>query len=82
MRLALLLLLAAALVCAQDGFTPLFNGRNLDGWDVDTASAWSIRDGVSLLKIDRIAYDIEDTPIERRISFCVTDGLKYRDRLS
>ncbi len=57
MRLTLLLLLTAALVCAQDDFTPLFNGRNLDGWDVDTASAWSIRDGVLIGKTPGLKYN-------------------------
>ena len=57
MRLALLLLLAAAEVWAQDGFTPLFNGRNLDGWDIDTASAWSVRDGVVIGKTPGLKYN-------------------------
>ena len=57
MRLALLLLLAAALVCAQDSFTPLFNGRDFDGWDIDTESAWSIRDGVVIGKTPGLKYN-------------------------
>ena len=42
------LFLAAALACAafaQDGFRPLFNGRNLDGWDGDPR-LWKVRDGM------------------------------------
>lgn len=33
---------------AQDGFTPLFNGRNLDGWvNVNCASeTWTVKDGM------------------------------------
>lgn len=36
----------------------------------------------ALLKIDRTAFDIEDMPIERRISYCLTKDIKYRARLS
>ena len=39
--LAILLLLAAS----EDGFIPLFNGKNLDGWGGDPA-LWSVKDGV------------------------------------
>ena len=41
----------------------------------------SVKTGFPLLKIDRVAYDIAETPIERRISFCLTDKVKYRARL-
>jgi len=40
---ALLALAAAAF--AQDGFQPLFNGKNLDGWTGDPRM-WSVRDGM------------------------------------
>jgi hypothetical protein len=43
-RLLLLLPLAVA-AFAQDGFVPLFNGKNLDGWDGDSRM-WSVRDGM------------------------------------
>jgi hypothetical protein len=45
MRLALLLLFAAA-AFAQDGFRPLFNGKNLDDWIVDTPGLWRVEGGV------------------------------------
>lgn len=32
MRIASILLMTAALACAEDGFTSLFNGQNLSGW--------------------------------------------------
>lgn len=38
--------------------------------------------GCPLLKIDRLAFDIADKPIERRISYCRTDKFKYRAKLS
>lgn len=30
-----------------------------------------------LLMIDRIAYDIEEVPVERRFSYCITENLNY-----
>jgi hypothetical protein len=42
------LLMFAVLCCAayaQDGFTPLFNGKNLDGWEGDPR-LWKVVDGV------------------------------------
>ena len=44
-RLLLALLLIAAGAFAKDGFKPLFNGKNLDGWDGDPR-LWSVRDGM------------------------------------
>jgi len=43
-KLALLILLSVA-AFAEEGFRPLFNGRNLDGWDGDPR-LWSVRDGM------------------------------------
>ena len=45
MNRALLLLAFSAAAFAQDGFQPLFNGKNLDGWDGDPRM-WSVRDGM------------------------------------
>ncbi len=45
MRRALLLLACCAAAFAQDGFKPLFNGKDLDGWDGDPRM-WSVRDGM------------------------------------
>jgi hypothetical protein len=41
----LLLAAAACAVFAAGGFSPLFNGRNLDGWDGDPR-LWSVKDGI------------------------------------
>lgn len=43
--LVLLLGVAGMAVHAEAGFTPLFNGRNLDGWEGDRA-LWSVNDGI------------------------------------
>lgn len=45
MQRVLLLLIFCATAFAQDGFQPLFNGKNLDGWDGDPR-LWSVRDGM------------------------------------
>ncbi len=45
MKRLIMLLAFAAAAFAQDGFAPLFNGKNLDGWDGDP-KMWSVRDGM------------------------------------
>jgi hypothetical protein len=51
---AMLALCAGALATAQDGFTPLFNGKDLTGWKVPAGDNghWKVVDGV-------IDYDAE-----------------------
>src|SRR5437899_1202869 len=44
-KLLLALLLCAAGAFAKDGFKPLFNGKNLDGWDGDPR-LWKAQDGM------------------------------------
>jgi Domain of Unknown Function (DUF1080) len=46
-KLALLVLLCSLAAFAEDGFRPLFNGANLDGWDGDPR-LWSVQDAVIL----------------------------------
>ncbi len=43
--LLLLLLLPVAAPAQKDGWTPLFNGKDLSGWEGDP-ELWSVRDGV------------------------------------
>ena len=43
--LSLLLLSLALPAFAQDGFTPLFNGKDLSGWDAEPG-LWKVEDGV------------------------------------
>ena len=50
-------LLGAGLLMAEEGFEPLFNGKNLDDWDVGTASAWQVRDGVIIGKTPGLKYN-------------------------
>lgn len=46
MKHFLLLLFSLSLAAEEPGFKPMFNGRTLDGWEVDTSGLWSIRNGV------------------------------------
>ena len=43
-RIIAALLICSAALCAQSGFVPLFNGRNLDGWDGDPR-LWKVVNG-------------------------------------
>ena len=43
--LSVVLLFCVAGFAAEKGFKPLFNGKNLDGWDGDP-KLWSVRDGM------------------------------------
>ena len=57
MRSFLLLLFLTPLLLAQEGFQPLFNGQNLDGWEVDTPGVWSVVDGVIIGKSPGLKYN-------------------------
>jgi hypothetical protein len=39
-------LVLASAAFAETGFTPLFDGKSLDGWEVDTPGIWQVRDGM------------------------------------
>jgi hypothetical protein len=53
------LLLAAlpALLAAQDGFRPLFNGKDLSDFRVDTASLWRVENGAIIGQSPGIQYN-------------------------
>jgi hypothetical protein len=59
MRVAWIMLLSAAAAWSADtaGFAPLFNGRDLDGWRVDTPGIWSARDGMLVGKHGGLKYN-------------------------
>jgi hypothetical protein len=79
MKAFLLFVGITSLALAAD-FKPLFNGRNLDGWTVDTASAWQVRDGMLVGKHDGLKYnDFLRTArnykdFELRLKFRLLDG--------
>jgi hypothetical protein len=62
-KLLLFLLLCSLATFAKDGFVPLFNGKNLDGWDGDPR-LWKAQDGM-------IIGSTEGTPLEYN-SFLIT----------
>jgi len=41
-----LALLCSCAAPAQAGWTPLFNGKDLDGWAINGSAAWRVEDGV------------------------------------
>lgn len=57
MRALLLLFLVAACLPAEPGFKPLFNGKNLDGWEVDTPDLWTVRGGMIVGKSPGLKYN-------------------------
>ncbi|MFN3323984.1 MAG: DUF1080 domain-containing protein [Bryobacteraceae bacterium] len=58
MRLLLAAWLAmASIAAAQSDFKPLFNGRDLDGWEVDTPGLWQVRDGAIVGRHDGLKYN-------------------------
>ena len=75
-----ILLLAGSMFCLQAGFQPLFNGRDLDGWEVDTPTLWSVRDGMIVGKSAGLKYnDFLRTrrhygDFELRLSFRLVNG--------
>jgi 3-keto-disaccharide hydrolase len=59
---AILAVLAGGVVAAQEGFTPLFNGRDLAGWKVPQGDNghWKVVDGV-------IDYDAESEAVGEKV---------------
>jgi hypothetical protein len=45
------------LIAAENRFVPLWNGKNLDDWIVDTPSVWSVRNGVIIGKSPGLPYN-------------------------
>ena len=57
MKLITLALWIAAPLLAQEGFTPLFNSKDLAGWEIDTPGLWQVRDGVVTGKSSGLKYN-------------------------
>ena len=47
----------------------------------DQANRLGVVPNTPLLRIDRVAFDLEADPIELRISHCLTDGYRYQAKL-
>ncbi len=41
---------------AEEGFSPLFNGKNLDRWEVDAPGLWQAQDGMIIGKSPGLSY--------------------------
>ena len=50
-------LVCVATLHAGEGFVPLFNCKDLDGWKVDTPSVWQVRDGMIIGKSPGLSYN-------------------------
>jgi len=48
--------------------------------DAETAALLGVAPGAPLLKINRIAYGLDDTPVEWRVSRCHLEGVHYLAR--
>ena len=48
--------------------------------DAETAAVLGIAPGTPLLRIDRIAFALDDKPVEWRVSLCHLDGAHYLAR--
>ena len=84
MRRALLLLLAfCAVGFAQEGFEPLFNGKNLDGWDGDPRM-WSVRDGMIVGHTEGVAMSDNSFLISKQSyrNFVLRAEMKLRNHNS
>jgi hypothetical protein len=55
MRKVILVAVITAVCGAQP--VPMFNGRDLTGWDVDTPGIWTVKDGVVIGKHDGLQYN-------------------------
>lgn len=80
------LLLAAAFACAAfgaDGFAPLFNGRNLDGWDGDPR-LWSVRDGMIVGSTEGVSLEHNEFLISKKTyaNFILRADMKLRNHNS
>lgn len=60
-----LLVAAACAALAAGGFRPLFNGRNLDGWDGDPR-LWKVRDGMIVGSTEGVTLTDNSFLITRR----------------
>lgn len=75
-----ILLFTLPLLFAETGFQPLFNGKDLDGWEVDTPGIWSVRDGMIVAKTSGLNHNDflrtrkHYTDFELRLSFRLLNG--------
>jgi hypothetical protein len=83
MRPVLLLLALSAGALADDSFQPLFNGKNLDGWDGDPR-LWKVRDGMIVGSTEGVTLDNNSFLITHRkfANFVLRLQIKLRNHNS
>lgn len=79
----LALFVTVGFLCAQDGFLPMFNGRNLDGWDGDPR-LWKVEGGEVVGSTDGIKIEGNTFLIAEKEygDFHLKLGVKLRNRNS
>jgi Domain of Unknown Function (DUF1080) len=79
------LLLAAFAVAAfaADGFVPLFNGKNLDGWDGDPR-LWSVKNGMIVGSTEGVSLEHNEFLISKKeyANFILRCDMKLRNHNS
>lgn len=65
MKQILLVWTLCAAASAQQGFRPLFNGKNLDGWDGDPR-LWKVRDGMIVGSTEGVSLDTNSFLISKQ----------------
>jgi hypothetical protein len=83
MKKLLLLTAFAAAAFAADGFKPLFNGKNLDGWDGDPR-LWSVKDGVIVGSTEGVTLEHNEFLITKQTysNFILRADMKLRNHNS
>jgi len=83
MKKALLLVAFAAAAFAENGFTPLFNGKNLDGWDGDPR-LWSVKDGMIVGSTEGVTLEHNEFLISKKTysNFVLRAEMKLRNHNS
>jgi hypothetical protein len=73
----------AAAAFAADGFVPLFNGKNLDGWDGDPR-LWSVKNGMIVGSTEGVTLEHNEFLISRKTysNFILRADMKLRNHNS
>ena len=69
-----------ASAAAEDGFEPLFNGKNLDGWEGDPF-LWKVEDGMVVGRSPGIAYNDFLTTTEEYSDFVLRFQIQLVDNI-
>ena len=83
MKKVLLLIAFAGAAFAADGFMPLFNGKDLDGWDGDPR-LWSVKNGVIVGSTEGVNLEHNEFLISRKkySNFILRADMKLRNHNS